>query len=302
MPYGPTAAKIDRPVFVIGCGRSGTTLLFKLLSRHPDLAWFSNYSDWYPDRPWLAALGRLWDLPYLGPKIAGRIPGLLFSHESINLYLHCGIHSLIWEKGASLTEADLTPQAAECFRTLVAKHLAYRGKTRFANKDTNNCMRIRYLKAIFPDALFIHILRDGRAVSSSLKHVDWWPDLPLWWAGFTPREWAESGKAPIELCALHWRREVDEIRAAIPYLESGSYIEVRYEDLTADPFGHMRRLIEFCDLPWSPRYEAALRKFRIDNRDYKWATQLSEREQEILAAALADRLELLGYPLQVASA
>jgi hypothetical protein len=290
-------AKIDRPVFVIGCGRSGTTLLFRLLTKHPDLAWFSNYQDWYPNQPWIGSLSGLWELPFLGPKLAGRIPGLLGSHESINIYKHCSIHDLIWKRQASLTELDVSPEARRCFREYVARTLSYRGKTRFVNKDTNNCMRIRYLKAIFPDALFIHIIRDGRAVAYSLYKVDWWPKLTLWWAGFTPQEWQATGKPPIELCARHWCREVNEIQSALAELDPKDHIQVRYEDLASEPLTELKRLIEFTGLPWTARYETSVRKVKIENLNFKWKERLSASERDILQATLGDLLDELGYPV-----
>jgi hypothetical protein len=219
------------------------------------------------------------------------------------VYASCGIHSLIWEKQAALTAEDVTPEMAASLRKAIASTLRFRGKKRFVNKDTNNCMRIAFLKAIFPDAQFIHILRDGRAVAHSLKNVDWWPDLKLWWSGFTPREWQEkTGRQPIELCGLHWRREVQEILSAAATLEPESYLEVRYEALSADPIAQMKEIVAFCGLPWTASYEAALKKFHVENRDVKWMERLSEAEKAILHDTIGDMLAALSYPVHTADA
>jgi hypothetical protein len=223
---------------------------------------------------------------------------LWFSHESINIYKHCGIHNLLHERRSTLTEADVTSQAKACLQTVVARTLRYRGKTRFVNKDTDNSMRIRYLKAIFPDARFIHIVRDGRAVAFSLYKVDWWPDLRLWWAGLTPRDWQAAGKPPIELCARHWTREVTEIQAALETLDPSEYTQVRYEDLVREPLTSLQRLVAFCDLPWTAHYESLIRKVSVENLNYKWKQQLSTEEQNLLEDTLARPLATFGYPTQ----
>ena len=61
--------KIKKPIFIIGSGRSGTTILYRLLCLHPDLCWFSNYSNRFPYLPVLSSIQRLQDLPYFGGKI-----------------------------------------------------------------------------------------------------------------------------------------------------------------------------------------------------------------------------------------
>ena len=50
------------PVFIVGCGRSGTTIVYELLCEHPDFAWFSSYAERWPAFPQLEALTRLRDI------------------------------------------------------------------------------------------------------------------------------------------------------------------------------------------------------------------------------------------------
>lgn len=288
---------IDRPIFILGSGRSGTTLLLKLFTMHPDLAWFSNYLDWYPDRYWVSAAGRIWDIPFIGQKIAGRILELLPSDESINIYTRCQMHDLHWKKQQALTEIDLTSEAANKMKKIISKTLTYRGKKRFVNKNTNNCARVRYLNRIFPDAIFVHILRDGRAVSNSLHKVDWWPNLVLWWAGFTPNEWKSAGKNPIELCALHWMHMVSTVFEAKPYLKSEQYVEIKYEDLARNPMYVMQDLVNFCGLRWMPTYETSIKNVKVQNYNYKWRTELQNYDQDILNDILGDFLRQLDYPI-----
>lgn len=286
---------INSPIFIVGSGRSGTTLLLNLLTKHPDLAWFSNYADTYPDRPWIGALCRIWDIPIIGSKIAGRIPGLLHSHETININKYCNIHNLHYQKQSIITEVDVTPQIKECFTNIIARYLFFRGKSRFVNKNTNNCMRIRFLKGIFPDALFVHIIRDGRAVANSLNNVEWWPDLTLWWSGYSPNDWKSTGKPAIELCAHHWQQMVRAVLSAVPFLEDDQYIDLRYEELTANPLTEMRKLINFCGLRWTKSFEIKIKHQPIYNFNNKWRENLSVSDQQILEDCLSEFLIELGY-------
>jgi hypothetical protein len=293
------ADPIDRPIFILGSGRSGTTLLLDILTKHPDLAWISNIGDLHPDRPWLSTLARVWDIPTLGPKIAGRIPALLHSDETIRVYYYCGIHNLHWVKQDALTEADITPKESKCFKELIEQNLKFRGKTRFINKNTNNCMRVRYLKGIFPDAKFVHILRDGRAVANSLYHVKWWKDLKLWWSGSTPREWEEAGNPPIKLCGLHWQRQVEEILKAKPTIHPQDYYEFWYEEMAADPLSQLRKILDFCELPWNTRFEKAINKIPISNYNFKWREQLTSEEQAVLQETIGGFLKEINCPVEV---
>lgn len=286
---------LERPIFIIGCGRSGTTLLLNLLARHPDLAWFSNYANKNPEKPQSMALSRILSMPVLGPKIADRFPGLYHSPESINIYKFCGIHELHLKKQAPLTEDDVTVETSYCFRNMVAQCLRYSGKNMFINKNVSNSMRVRFLNTIFQKPIFIHIIRDGRAVVNSLIHVNWWPDVHLWWAGFTPKDWQSEGKAPVELCAQHWRNNVSAVLEAVPHLGTDQYIEVYYEHLCEDPVAEIKRLVKFCGLRWTNSFEEYLRNKKIDNNNFKWGEQLSRSDQDILQSNLSEFLHNLGY-------
>lgn len=285
---------IYKPIFIMGSGRSGTTLLLDSLSYHPDVAWFSNYTNRFPAFPQLAVLSDLRSTS-LGRllKAKGLCPAPAIEGNAI--YGRCGIHSLLYERQRALMESDLTDAARACFVRIVRAHLRFQRKSRFLHKNTNNGMRIRYLLAMFPDALFIHLIRDGRAVANSLYHVAFWPDLRIWWLGQTPREWEATGNDPIELCGLHWQRQLEEILIGSQHIPAGQYLEVRYERFVGDPIGELRKILSFVELDWSTAFERKVNSLSIDSRDDKWRRQLSAAQIETLERVLAKTLQSLGY-------
>lgn len=136
------------------------------------------------------------------------------------------------------------------------------------------------------------MIRDGRAVASSLSDVHWWDDLVLWWTGETPRDWERAGKPRLELCALHWKRELLEVLDNQELLDR--YVELRYEDLVTDTRGQMRHICEAAELEWSRRYERLL-PTELPSMNHKWRARLSAAEQAVVVESVGDVLEELGY-------
>lgn len=277
------------PVFIVGSGRSGTTLLFDLLRRHPDVAWVSRLTDRVPRLPQLAALSRY--------ALLRRSRLFQPSTDAINAYARCGISTkALTAKGASLTEDDLTPAAAACLRRMVRDHTRWMGAPRFINKSTMNTMCIRMIHAAIPEARFVHIIRNGYAVASSLVRVSWWPDTDIWWMGTTPRQWEARGGDPYELAAMNWKRQVTEILENKPAIPPEVFFECRYEDLLGDSRALIRRIADFADLPWTAGYERALDEVRVvaGNRD-KWRDQLPPEAKQVITRHAGDLIEALGY-------
>lgn len=228
---------------MVGCGRSGTTLLYELVCAHPDLAWFSNLTQRWPNLPHLAFFSRMYPLT---TRLGLSLRGLPRPAEGHAIFDRC--------RGGSdtrpLTDDDLSPEQAQCLRGMVLRHLRYQGGRRFLNKNTRNTRRISYLDGVFDDALFIHVVREPAATVSSLLRVAFWPDLPIWWRGDqTPRRLTEAGEDPVRLAAEFWHREVGEVLAGAAKMDEGRYREIRYEDLTEEPLATLESLLEFVDLP-----------------------------------------------------
>ena len=294
------------PLFLVGAPRSGTTLLYKALCLHPDVAFISNWGRRAPGLPPLALLNRLpRHLPearraaWFGPEAAnayayGRRRPLwerLFPApvEGEPLYRRCGIG----EDG----EGPPDPQVAARLRRSFAAVERFAGGSLLVSKRIANNRRIGLLAAVFPEARFVHLIRDGRAVAFSLSRVDWWQDDVVWWYGGTPRRWTDEGGDPWELCARHWVRELAAIEQGLRVVPGPQRLEIRYEELVEGPIAGVRRVAAFAGLAEDPGWTDELSRLGYPNRNEAWRDKLPEdvraRIEELQLVELR-RLGLVG--------
>jgi hypothetical protein len=282
------------PIFLVGCGRSGTTVIYEALCEHRDLAWISNYTERAPRLPQLAALATVRHLQH-PPK--GAVRGVQWRPHPVEGYR-------LWDWCAGelpggvnrpLDAADVTDVARRRTVKAVAAHLRYQRAARFLNKNTRNARRIPYLLEIFPDAHFVHIVRDPRAVALSLARVAFWPDLPIWWANDrTPSELERSGRSMVSIAAEFWVREVTQVRADAQALAPDRFVEVAYEDFVNEPVDGVARLLEGLGLPTSEEVDRAVRaRVRSDPRPGRVSP--SRDDQNTIWSIVEEVARGLGY-------
>lgn len=288
--------KIKKPIIILGNIRSGTTILYNLMAVHPEVCWFSNFTNRFPLSRRAVLSHRLLDVPLAGTfckraisrnrRLALAIP---WPDEGDDIYhAHCGFGA---DKDG--VETTLTEQMHHKLRQVILRHLQYSGKKRFMTKQTANNRRIELLHRMFPDAYYIHMIRDGRGVANSTLRVPWWNETYIWWLGLTVREWERQGREPIELAGLHWKRTVEEVWSK-RHLFQNRYIEARYEDLVRDTRGVIGTLTNFCELRHSTAYIDLLPSTLPDS-DVKWRERLTIRQKEALQESLGEFLDNLGY-------
>jgi hypothetical protein len=288
---------VDRPIFVLGTGRCGSSFLYQLLGYHPDLAWISHYTSYLPGGGWWAALSRVHDLPGLAgwlPKAESR----LVPQPTENYRLLREATDGVFTLPRRLSRADVTTEAKRRMRDMVARHEAAQGKHRFALKYTG-FPRLAYLDEIFPDARFVHVRRDGRAVAASLCAVDWWAGEGSWgWGEMKPEHAAEyeaSGRHELILSSVYWKtlmNYLDEAKGDVP---ADRLLDLRYDDLIRDPVAGMRQVTDFAGLPWKPKFEDRIRATPITSDDTKWRKRLTPDEARMLDASLHDDLVRHGF-------
>jgi hypothetical protein len=307
MPVGrpDTHTLVDRPIFFVGAPRSGTTILFEAFSAHEDLAWFSNYSHKFPRYPILSVISRLaYNNDFMGSKkqngeSAFRLPRPYAAECYPAWELCCG------EKFRFdfLIDAKATESEKEKVIQLAHRIMKYQGKPRFVAKITGPT-RISYLNSIFPDAIFIHVIRDGRAVANSLMKVSWWKqgggyDRPWWRNGLTDQDfdvYQRYDKSPIVLTAIEWRRIMLVARQEAAAIDPSRYLEVRYEDALQDPFSYMDKLADFSQLPRSKKvHDYITRKTSLTDMNFKFSKDLKASDIKLLDEVIGDVNRQFGY-------
>lgn len=286
---------LDRPIFVIGAGRSGTTLFFRLLAEHPELAWISNWSNRFPRSGWALAAARLRHASLL--RRLGEHPLRPRPVEGYAPWTACFA-------GFARPARDLTPQDADdevagCLRAMVGRHLAAQGRERFVAKYTG-WPRIGFLDRVFPSARYVHVLRDGRAVAASLLRVGFWEGWrgpEHWrWGPLPPDDAAlyeSEGRSPVVLAGLQWKLLVRSIRDA--GVGAGArYTEVRYEELLREPVRLVSRVARWAGLPEDLRLAERVASADLREPRPLWH-ELPEAERRRLGRALAPVQAEAGY-------
>lgn len=198
--YDPSARSDQHAVFIGGCGRSGTTLFKEVLNRHPNLA--------------------------CGPETS--LYGLPFSVDNIAAPWGIDRDELLSLQASSQNLIGFADRFSQRF-------LDQEGKRRWVEKTPNNVRAIGPILTWYPNARFIHVIRDGRDVACSLRNH--------------PKERIENGRIvplktnnPMDRCATRWR---DDVADGLAYRGHPRVTEVRYEDLVRDPASEFARVCTF---------------------------------------------------------
>jgi Sulfotransferase family len=230
--------EVREPIFIIGCGRSGTTLLGRLLSFHPEVKYLFE-----PNHLWAA----------IEPAT-----------DYLQIYSRGEHHCL-------LGSSSVTASARRRFNRLLSTP---QGIT-LVEKNPINALRIGYLNALAPNARFVHIVRDGIAVAFSIekmaattKRFAFRPPVNDWW-GADNTKWAmlrndaraagyygdvvDQLQADAQRGAYEWIvsvREAEMWRARL----GSRFLTIRYQDLGEDPEPELRELLTTlglsCPGPW----------------------------------------------------
>jgi len=215
-------------VFVVGCPRSGTTLLQRMLDAHPMLA-VANDTHFIPQAVDKVRTG---DENQLTPE---RIEFV----RSYKRFSRLGIDGDAVDRAAGTAKTY-----PEFVSALYSEMAQVHGKPLAGEKTPDYVRRIPLLHRLFPDARFVHIIRDGRDVA--LSALQWAHDQK------GPGRFELWKEQPLAVCALWWAWQVGSGHDEGVRIGSRHYLEVRYEDLTAEPEQQLQRISDFLELPYAP--------------------------------------------------
>ncbi len=297
---------MQEPIFLIGFPRSGTTIIFEAFSVHEDLAWFSNLLRKYPHLPSISLISRIASIQILRGSKQQLIPQsrikeyIPFPDECYPVWERCCGRTFSYDY--LIGQKATNEQKTSLHRTIDAV-MRFHGKKRFAAKITGPG-RIGFLDSLFPNALFVHIIRDPRAVVNSLLKVKFWAmskgyNRPWWDNGLSPQDLltlARFGHSPIALAAVQWRRVIESARLESESLPKGRYMEIKYEDFICDPHGRMEQILNHCRLACSKKVHAYMKRYsHFSDQNFKYRNELSKEDQGIINTITDDCQCKLGY-------
>jgi Sulfotransferase family len=208
-----------------------------------------------------------------------------------------------WHVEIADVQARLTP-GMELGEAIAAVYLAYAarfGKRRWGDKTPMYMQHLRTLERVYPDARYVHLIRDGRDAAVSFLQMP---------AGIVTQTWAHPADAAGFAC--QWRSEVFAAKA-LGSRAGERYLEVRYEQLVADPERELRRISTHADLPFEqamldhgggadvsakPHQQSLSKPLTPGLRD--WRTEMSADEIRAFEEVAGDLLAELGYPVTTA--
>ena len=210
------------PLLILGVRRSGTTLLRVMLDRNPELA--------VPDESYF--------IPQLADRHAGKIDPDAFVDDLRRLPT-----LLEWGVDSEDVRRRLRPgmPVGDAIGAVYESYAAAHGKSRWGDKTPMYMRHLTLLERLFPEARYVHLIRDGRDAALSFLQM---PD------GVVTKTWAHPTTAADFAC--QWRTEVEAAQALGSRVGASRYLEVRYEDLVESPELHLQEITEFAGLSYDP--------------------------------------------------
>ncbi|NJN54894.1 MAG: sulfotransferase [Anaerolineae bacterium] len=260
--------QLHNPVFFVGCGRSGTTILSQTLARHPDLAVYPGEAN------------ELWH-PHLYPWTQATL-------ES----------PPIWADPIQFTQVSVSqPKRANYDAHLQAVFGAYQflhGGRVFLNKSVMVTFMMPHLLTLFPEAKFIHLVRDGRAVALSYAQKEQ-EKIQQAATIYQQKGYAPGFDQLLETFAHHWQDHVTEIerQKTALNLTKDRLLELSYENLCAHFIFEMTHLCDFMGVSFAALPLPENVQFR--NMNHKVWETLSNVQVELVTQAADTVLQQKGY-------
>jgi Sulfotransferase family len=266
------------PLHVLGVRRSGTTLLRVILDRSSELA--------IPDESYF--------VPQLARRHRGPVDVARFLDD---------VGRLATVRDWGLRADDIEPRLEDgmspgaAIGAIFESYAAAQGKSRWGDKTPLYMQHLGVLEHLFPDALFVHLVRDGRDAALSFLAVP---------PGIMTEGWGHPRDAAGFAC--QWRTEVEAARGLGARVGRERYLELRYEEVVAAPEEALRAATRFAGIPYEPamleyvgQVDAARKPHqqRLNQQPTPgvrdWRTEMRAEDVEAFETIAGDLLSDLGY-------
>jgi hypothetical protein len=305
--------KIDRPVFIVGLPRSGTSMLYNLLCAHEQAAYITNSINACPES--------ICTIEWLRKKYNLNASGERFLADSINTdfgspsepalfwgkWIGRDVDSLYWEEKRlkDFSKEKIAEIYNDIRKILFTFGAGKENPKRFICKYPVMQTELRMVQDLFPDAHFIHIVRDSRPAANSLKKLYHLTNNQIkkikhpWVTYIVPYPRVKSLKGLIEkygdedirTTAHIWQDSIKLVHETAPDLKN--YTEIRYEDILKSPYESMKKLFDFCELSYPSE----------DNKNYKHEFEIigvthhknNYKDFDVIEEITKETLVKLGY-------
>ncbi|NET82464.1 MAG: sulfotransferase [Moorea sp. SIO1F2] len=210
----------ETPFFIVGCPRSGTTLLQVLMDAHPDICIppeshiFPRFSESFDD---YGDLSQNYNLKLFVKDI--------LNDEPIKLW---GLKISVPAFCSKLQERSVKGVISRLFELYAERE----GKSKWGDKTPQHAMYLKQIKALFPQSRIIHIIRDGRDVAESLSRV-------------------LIGPKSIYGIAHRWKKYILSFQEFKKTINSHEFLEVHYENLVKNPKKELSKIFKFLGEDYS---------------------------------------------------
>lgn len=272
--------RADAPVFLVGCPRSGTTLLYHALLSAGRFVRFRSESHVFNT---------------LGPRFGG-LRTAADRRAALALWLQSDNHRLTALPAAEVEQLieEQCRHPGDFLRLIMAAMGRRQGMPRWAETTPAHLLHMPEIRAQVPGALFVHVVRDGRDVAASLARQGWVRPLP------------PDRDRPVLAAAAFWRWMVRRGRRDGTALGE-AYCEVRYEDLLDNPIEAFATLGQFIAQPleWLAIQRVGIGSVGNPNTSFpgaaggfkgRWRTELTAADAGDIDAMLGPTLRTMGYP------
>lgn len=284
----PTDSLSCQPLFIISAGRSGTTLLRSMLVAGDQIAIPPETQILHQMAvKFLSAQGLGWpDLSRL----------VIASFESHHHYFQWDTNLFpAYEQAIALPKKEYSlARLIDIVYTLYADK-NFPGATVWGDQSPLHTFYLPWIQPVFPKARYLHMLRDGRDVISSMVE--------------------RRGPAYLEDATRRWIKSIDCVAKLRKNIDAKQFLEVRYEDLVTEPtqtlqkvcnyigISYAQKMLDFWKLPSTLEHKHHSFHRNLSNPVFtssrgKWRERLTEKQQKYVVGETSALLESLGYSMQ----
>lgn len=227
----------DRPIIILSAPRSGSTLLFEVLSKSQSIF-----------------------------TIGGESHALIETIPKLNIAYRKFSSNALSEQDI---DDDLRQLLLQRFSDALQDSQGNKLKSdndksiRFLEKTPKNSLRVDFFNALFPDALFIYLVREPKENISSIMQA-WrsnkfvtYPNLPGWdkrnWSLLLPEKWQQLNRQSLaSIAAFQWQAANEAIMDSLQKIDSNRWCMVSYDQLIADPAKTVKQLCQFTATDFDP--------------------------------------------------